>query len=372
LIKSFFGNIGFYKQFIFLFTQFPFEILLNISTIYYLSRKKQPTMKYRNFGNTGLKVSEIGFGAWAIGGSWGEQRESDSLQALETALDKGVNFIDTAAGYGDGKSERIIGEFLKSRPETVHICTKTPPAPGKWPPSPYCKVEDRYSEKYIRENVEERLSNLQSSSLDVLLLHTWTRAWNDKPVALEILQKMKSEGLIKHIGISTPEHDQNCVIQLMREGVIDVLQVIYNIFDQEPAAQILPVAMETGTGIIIRVAFDEGVLTGKYKGDEQFAHNDFRRYYFAGDRLMRGVKRTPGYPEPGAGPPEHSRLRPARPHTRHARPFTRTYLEPWILVWWEIELVEQTLSDLNGQQAPGFLKLNIPELPSSLPLQSDR
>lgn len=249
-------------------------------------------MKYRKFGKTGIEVSEIGFGAWAIGGSWGQQKESDSLEALEVALDKGVNFLDTAAGYGNGKSERIIGEFLKSRTEKVSVCTKTPPAPGKWPPSPYCRIEERYPEKYLRENVEERLRNLQASSLDVLLLHTWTRAWNDRPLALEILQKMKAEGLVKHIGISTPEHDQNCVIQLMRDGVIDVLQVIYNIFEQEPAAQLLPVAKETGTGIIVRVAFDEGVLTGKYKDGDSFPADDFRSNYFAGDRLARGVHRT--------------------------------------------------------------------------------
>lgn len=249
-------------------------------------------MKYRKFGNTGLEISEIGFGAWAIGGSWGDQMESDSIDALGTAIDRGVNFIDTAAGYGNGKSERIIGEFLKSRSETIYVCTKTPPAPGKWPPSPYCRIEDRYSEKYLRENIEERLTNLQTSCLDVLLLHTWTRAWNDNPSALKILHGMKSEGMIKHVGISTPEHDQNCVIQLMRDGVIDVLQVIYNIFEQEPAAQLLPVAGETGTGIIVRVAFDEGVLTGKYRGDETFPGDDFRTNYYAGDRLERGVRRT--------------------------------------------------------------------------------
>jgi aryl-alcohol dehydrogenase-like predicted oxidoreductase len=249
-------------------------------------------MKYRKFGKSDTEVSEIGFGAWAIGGSWGRQSDEDSLEALGTALDKGVSFIDTAAGYGDGKSERIIGEFLKSRSEKVQVSTKTPPAPGKWPPSPYCKIEERYSEKYLRENVEERLKNLQTESLDVLLLHTWTRAWNDNPSALKILQKMKAEGLIKQVGISTPEHDQNCVIQLMRDGMLDVLQVIYNIFEQEPAAQLLPVARETGTGIIVRVAFDEGVLTGKYKGDESFPMGDFRKNYFAGDRLERGVRRT--------------------------------------------------------------------------------
>jgi aryl-alcohol dehydrogenase-like predicted oxidoreductase len=249
-------------------------------------------MKYRKFGKTDMEVSEIGFGAWAIGGSWGEQKESDSLEALETAIDSGVTFIDTAAGYGNGKSERIIGDFLKTRFEKVHVCTKTPPKPGNWPPSPYDKIEDRYPETYLRENIEERLKNLKTESLDILLLHTWTRAWNDNPSALEILQRIKSEGLVKNIGISTPEHDQNCVVQLMRDGLIDAVQVIYNIFEQEPAAQLLPVAEETGTGIIVRVAFDEGVLTGKYNGDEQFEKDDLRSKYFQGDRLQRAVKRT--------------------------------------------------------------------------------
>jgi aryl-alcohol dehydrogenase-like predicted oxidoreductase len=249
-------------------------------------------MKYRPFGSKGMDVSEIGFGAWAIGGSWGRQKESDSVEALEAAIDQGVNFIDTAAGYGNGRSERIIGQLLKRSNEPVRVCTKTPPLPGKWPPSPYCRIEERYPEKYLRENMEQRLRNLQAEKLDILLLHTWTRAWNDRPSALHVLQKMKSEGLIGLVGISTPEHDQNCVIQLMREGLIDAVQVIYNIFEQEPAAQLLPVALETGTGIIVRVAFDEGVLTGKYKGSETFEQDDFRRNYFAGDRLARSVKRV--------------------------------------------------------------------------------
>jgi len=249
-------------------------------------------MKYRNLGNTGINVSEIGFGGWAIGGSWGAQNVTDSFEALETAIEKGVNFIDTAAGYGNGKSERIIGDLLKSRQERVYVCTKTPPRPGKWPPSPYCGIDDRYPEDYLRQNVEERLKNLQTDALDVLLLHTWTRAWNSKPKALEILQKFKSEGLVRNVGISTPEHDQNCAIELMRNGLVDVVQVIYNIFEQEPAAQLFPVAEEKRVGIIVRVAFDEGVLTGKYKGDETFEEGDFRKEYFAGNRLERAVERV--------------------------------------------------------------------------------
>lgn len=249
-------------------------------------------MKVRALGSTGMSVSEIGFGAWAIGGGWGEQHDQDSLKALHAALDAGVNFIDTAAGYGEGRSERLIGQALRERSEEILVATKTPPLPGMWPPSPYCNVQERYPESYLRENVEERLRKLAVERLDVLQLHTWTRAWNARPGPLEVLQALKREGKIRAIGISTPEQDQNCVIDLMRRGLIDVVQVIFNIFDQEPAAELLPVAMETGTGIIVRVAFDEGALTGKFTQDTTFAEGDFRQSYFAGDRLERTVLRV--------------------------------------------------------------------------------
>lgn len=250
-------------------------------------------MKYRNFGKTGIMVSEIGFGAWAIGGSWGPQDDRDSVKALHKAIDLGVNFIDTAAGYGDGRSEKIIAQVLKERSdEKIYVCTKTPPSPGEWPPSPYDSAESRYSESYLRKNVEQRLKNLNTDSLDVLLLHTWTRAWNHDPAPLEILKMLKDEGKIRNIGISTPEHDQNCVIDLMNRDYLDAVQVIYNIFEQEPAAELFPVALKKQVGIIVRVAFDEGVLTGKYPADYSFPEGDFRQNYFAGDRLERAVIRA--------------------------------------------------------------------------------
>ena len=133
-------------------------------------------MHYRTLGRTGLSISEIGFGAWAIGGGWGPQAEQDSLDALHKAIDLGVNFIDTAAGYGNGKSERLIAQVLSNRSEKVWVATKTPPLPGHWPPSPYDLAEDRYPASYLRANVEERLRNLQTDCLDLLQLHTWTRA----------------------------------------------------------------------------------------------------------------------------------------------------------------------------------------------------
>jgi aryl-alcohol dehydrogenase-like predicted oxidoreductase len=249
-------------------------------------------MRHRTLGRTGLPVSEIGVGAWAIGGGWGEQKETDSIAALHRALDLGVNFIDTAAGYGDGRSERIIAKVLKERKQRVWVATKTPPAPGPWPPTPYCRDEERYSEAYLRANVEERLRCLGTDCLDLLQLHTWTRAWNRNPRPFEVLRKLQAEGKIRFIGISTPEHDQNGVVDLMRGGWLDTVQVIYNVFEQEPAAELLPAAAETSVGVIVRVVFDEGVLTGKYARDSTFPEGDFRRRYFAGDRLARAVDRT--------------------------------------------------------------------------------
>lgn len=249
-------------------------------------------MKYRILGRTGIKVSEIGFGAWAIGSSWGEQKQEDSIEALHTAIDQGLNFIDTALGYGNGKSERIITQVLKERREEVTVATKIPPADGPWPPSPYCKLEDRYSEKYIRKTVDTCRKNLDTDCIDILQLHTWTRAWNRNPKPLDVLQKLKDEGIIRNVGISTPEQDQNSMIHLMKEGYLDTVQVIYNIFEQEPAAELLPVAAETNVGIIVRVAFDEGILTGKYTKDQKFAKDDFRSKYFEGDRLVRAVNRV--------------------------------------------------------------------------------
>jgi aryl-alcohol dehydrogenase-like predicted oxidoreductase len=249
-------------------------------------------MKFRIFGRTGVSVSEIGFGAWALGGGWGPQSESDSRTALDRAIDRKVNFIDTAAGYGDGRSEETIARVLQRRPETIFVATKTPPAPGPWPPSPYCRVEDRYPESYLRDNVDQRRGKLRVDCLDLLQLHTWTRAWNKAPRPLDVLKQLQAEGKIRYIGISTPEQDQNCVIDLIRRGYLDAVQVIYNIFEQEPAAELLPAAREHNVAVIVRVALDEGSLTGKYRRGQQFAADDFRSRYFAGDRLEQVIERV--------------------------------------------------------------------------------
>lgn len=252
-------------------------------------------MKHRTFGRLGWEVSEIGFGAWAIGGSWGTQRDEDSIAALHRALDLGCNFIDTAQGYGNGRSERLISQALKDRKgdQRIYVATKIPPtAQGNWPPSPYDRIDERYPEAYLRERLERSLRDLQTDCIDLLQLHTWTRAWNRDPAALETLRKFHKEGKIRGIGISTPEHDQNSLVQLMRDGWLDAVQVIYNVFDQEPAAELLPTAREKDVAVIVRCAFDESALTGKLSASTKWEEGDFRNQYFAGDRLERTVKRV--------------------------------------------------------------------------------
>lgn len=249
-------------------------------------------MQYRTLGKTDIEISEISFGGWAIGGGWGQRDDIAAAQAIRAAIDAGINFFDTAAGYGDGHGEQLLAAALAETTETIYLATKVPPADGPWPPSPYCRHEDRYGRAYLRENVEKRLRLLNVEAIDLLQLHTWTAAWNDDPEPLLVLQKLREEGKIRYIGISTPEQDQGCVIDLMRDGLVDCVQLIYNLFQQEPAAQILPVAKQTKTGVLVRVPLDEGVLSGKYTADHQFSDDDFRSRYFSGDRLVRAVGRV--------------------------------------------------------------------------------
>lgn len=250
-------------------------------------------MKYRLLGKTGFKVSEIGFGAGSIGGSaYGKQSEMDSFEALNISIDNGLNFIDTAQVYGNGKSEQIIGKVLKERKERIYVSTKIPPIPGTWPPSPYDKSEDRFPEKYIKENVNDRCKMLGVDCLDILLLHTWTRAWNKNPKPLILLDKLRKEGKIKFIGISTAEQDQNGAIELMENGLIDVAEVIFNIFEQEPVAELLPAAKKFNVGILGRVPLDEGSLTGKYTKETTFGEGELRNTYFRGEKLTLTLERV--------------------------------------------------------------------------------
>jgi aryl-alcohol dehydrogenase-like predicted oxidoreductase len=251
-------------------------------------------MRYRTFGKTGWKISEIGFGAWAIGGKgWGPQKDDESTAALTRALDIGVTFIDTAQGYGDGHSEKLIGGVLAGRgAHGVRVLTKIPPMPGTWPASPYDACADRYPEKYLRERVERSLRDLRTEKLDVVLLHLWSRSWNRDPSALKVLRALQKEGKVLAIGISNSELDENAVNDLMRAGLIDAVETVYNIFDQNPAAELLPTAQEHKVAVIARSPLDEGALTGKMTAETVFPEGDVRRNYFHGDRMKKTVDRV--------------------------------------------------------------------------------
>lgn len=251
------------------------------------------SLRTRPFGKLGWAVSEVGFGAWALGGgAWGAQDDQASVSALTRAFDLGVNLVDTAAGYGNGRSEAVIARALAGRRDKIHLVTKTPPLPGSWPPLPHERVEDRYPESHLRANLEERLRLLRTDCVDVLLLHVWSRAWNRDPRPLEVLERFKREGKIRAFGISTPDHDQDQLDTLLAAGRLDVVQLVYNLFEQQPAAEALPLAQAAGVAVIGRLVFDEGSLTGKLTRETVFPEGDFRRGYFGGDRLARTVERV--------------------------------------------------------------------------------
>ncbi len=263
-------------------------------------------MEYRKFGKLGWQVSSIGMGTWALGSNWGPQSDDDSIAAIREALDHGCTFIDTARAYGDGKSERVIARALKDKNNSdIHVATKVPPiAEPDWLATPYQRWDEKFPEQYIRDEVDKSLHDLEVECLDLVQIHTWSRAWNRDPVPFQVLADLKKEGKLRGVGVSTPEIDQNAVVDLMRQGLVDSVQVIYNIFDQEAQAEIFPTAAEHDVAVIVRVAFDESALTGKLTYETTFAEGDIRNSYFQGDRLARTVdrvnqvKRTVGDREP--------------------------------------------------------------------------
>ncbi len=242
----------------------------------------------RRLGTNGPLAGELGFGTWPLGGQWGPQDDTESMAALHAAVDAGVTLIDTSPGYGGGRSEQLVAEFLAQRqtPDLL-ISAKAPPSEGPWPPSPYCRWQDRYSANYLQILIDDLLRRFHTERVGLLQLHSWTRAWNDDPQPLLVLRRLQEEGKVGMVGVCAPENDQHCVIDLMRNGLVDTIQIVFNVFQQEASAQLFSVAEETGTGVIVRAPLDQGSLTGKFPADHLFANDDFRRAYFAGDRLAR-------------------------------------------------------------------------------------
>jgi aryl-alcohol dehydrogenase-like predicted oxidoreductase len=242
-------------------------------------------MHLRSLGRTGIEVSEVGYGAWGIGGSvWEGAEDDESVRALHRAIDLGLNFIDTAAAYGNGHSERLVGQVLRERPERVYVATKVPPKNRVWPAAEGSRVEDVFPGEHIRRFTERSLHNLRAEAIDVQQLHVWRDEWLGEGDWLETVEELKGEGKIRFFGMSINDHEPETALRAVKTGAVDSVQVIYNVFDQSPADELLPACAELGVAVIVRVALDEGGLTGTITPETTFPDGDFRNHYFGGDR----------------------------------------------------------------------------------------
>jgi aryl-alcohol dehydrogenase-like predicted oxidoreductase len=241
-------------------------------------------MEYRPLGRSGLMVSELGYGAWGIGGAgWVGADEEESLRALRRAIELGFTFIDTARGYGD--SERIVGRVVREHPgQGVLVATKVPPMNGTFPAPPGIDPMDVFPGSWIRQNVHTSLAESGLDALDVLQLHVWRDEWIGHGDWLERIETLKRDGTIRAFGVSVNDLQPESVLELVGSGLVDTVQVIYNVFHQQPAERLLPACAEHSVGVIVRVALDEGGLTGRIRSDTEFAHGDWRASYFGGDR----------------------------------------------------------------------------------------
>ena len=250
-------------------------------------------MNYRKLGRTGLEVSEVGYGAWGIGKSqWMGAEDDESLRALNTAIDLGLTFIDTALGYGEGHSERLVGKTVRSREETVHVATKIPPKNRVWPAPSGLHPDETFPADHVRESTETSLRNLGLETIDVQQFHVWQDEWLGEGDWQEAVEDLKREGKIRHFGVSINDHQPANAIKLIESGLVDTVQVIYNVFDQSPEDELLPACQEHGVGVIVRVPFDEGALTGAITPETTFDEGDFRNDYFRDDRKRQVHERV--------------------------------------------------------------------------------
>lgn len=242
-------------------------------------------MNYRTLGRTGLQVSEIGFGAWGIGkGMWIGAEDDESVKALNKAIDLGLNFIDTALVYGDGHSESLVGKVVKGRSETIYVASKIPPKNFQWPAQRGVSVKEAFPADHVIASTEESLKNLGLDTIDVQQFHVWSDEWADKGDWLDAIQKLKKDGKIRFFGISINDNQPENAIRLIETGAVDTVQVIHNIFEQAPEDHLYPACEKHQVGVVVRVPFDEGSLTGKITSDTKFDSADFRSRYFRGER----------------------------------------------------------------------------------------
>ena len=249
-------------------------------------------MRYRQFGRTGWEVSEIGYGMWGMAG-WSNSDDHESLQSLQTSVNRGCNFFDTAYAYGEGRSENLLGQTVRAnRDKRLYTATKIPPRNKQWPARSEYTLQESYPPDHVEEFVHRSLESSGLESFDLMQFHTWEDQWLRDDRWFYKLDDLRSQRLINAIGISLNRWEPWNGVQAVRTGQIDSVQVIYNIFDQNPEDDLFPACEEIDVAVIARVPFDEGTLTGTLTKDSKWPEGDWRNSYFVPENLTASVERA--------------------------------------------------------------------------------
>ncbi|MCA1634559.1 MAG: aldo/keto reductase [Acidobacteria bacterium] len=249
-------------------------------------------MKYRRFGRTGWMVSEIGYGMWGMG-SWSGSSDEESLGSLQHAVELGCNFFDTAWAYGGGRSERLLGQLVRANPDKrLYTATKIPPKNMKWPSRRQFSLDDCFPPDHIEEYVRRSLENSGLESFDLIQFHVWEDAWVEDERWARKMDELRRQGFINAVGISINRWEPWNGVRAVRSGLIDAVQVIYNVFDQNPEDELFPACVEKDVAIVARVPFDEGTLTGTLTRESTWPEGDWRNTYFVASNLFPSVERA--------------------------------------------------------------------------------
>lgn len=249
-------------------------------------------MQYRRFGRTEMQVSEMGYGMWGLAG-WKDSDDDETWKSLLLSVELGCNFFDTAWAYGDGVSEEILGKLLRQFPEKkLYVATKIPPKNRKWPSRPTFSLDEVFPSDYIETYVDDSLKNLGIECIDLMQFHVWEDGWADRDEWKETCARLTQAGKVSHWGISINRWEPNNSLRTLETGQISAVQVIYNIFDQNPEDQLFPLCRKLDIGVIARVPFDEGTLTGTLTKDTVFPPGDWRGTYFVPENLIPSVERA--------------------------------------------------------------------------------
>ena len=249
-------------------------------------------MKYRKLGRTGFEVSDVAHGLWGMSG-WSGSEDQESLTSMQMAVDLGCNFFDTAWAYGDGKSDGLLGDIMqRNAGKRLYAASKIPPGNLRWPALATYKYADVFSAKHVFQYADQIRKKLRVDTIDLLQFHVWSDAWTDEPEFRETVEKLKHDEWIRFFGLSINRWEPENGIKALHTGLVDVVQVIYNIFDQAPEDQLFPACQELNVGVIARVPLDEGSLGGKMTVETKFPRGDWRAGYFGPENLAKTMGRV--------------------------------------------------------------------------------